>query len=43
MTSASQTEYVLNSPIAEQTISLMDANYSGLEIPSATLSFEEAA
>lgn len=43
MTSIAQTEYVLNSPIAEQTISLMDANYSGLAIPSATLSFEEAA
>lgn len=41
MTAQTQTEYVLNSPISEQTITLTDANYSGMPIPSATLSFAE--
>ena len=41
MESNTQTEYVLNSPIAEQTITLTDANYSGMPIESASLSFDE--
>ena len=41
MESETQTDYILNSPIAEQTITLNDANYSGLKIPSAELNFEE--
>ena len=39
MASASQTEYVLNSPIAAQTFTLTDANYAGLPVASATLTF----
>ena len=39
MTSASQTEYVINSPIALQSFTLTDANYSGLPVASATLDF----
>ena len=39
MASQNQTEYLLNSPIAEQTFDLTDANYSGLPINSATLNF----
>ena len=39
MSSATQTEYVLNSPIAEQSFTLTDANYSGLPIAAATLTF----
>lgn len=39
MSSAAQTEYVINSPIAEQTFTLTDANYSGLPIANATLTF----
>ena len=39
MNSNTQTEYVQNTAIATQTINLSDANYSGLTIPNATLSF----
>ena len=39
MASASQSEYVINLPIANQTFSLTDANYSGLPVASATLTF----
>lgn len=39
MAAETQTQYVLNSPIAEQTITLTDANYSGMPIASATMSF----
>lgn len=39
MTSQTQTEYVENLPTATQTISLTDANYSGLPIENATLNF----
>lgn len=41
MTSATQTEYVINSPIAQQTFTLTDANYSGLPVAEATLVFSE--
>lgn len=41
MTSSTQTEYVENLPIAEQSLTLTDANYSGLPVESATLSFAE--
>ena len=40
MQSETQTEYVQNTLIATQNFTLNDANYSGLEIPTATLSFE---
>ena len=39
MSNAAQTEYVLNSPIAEQTFTLTDANYAGLPVADATLDF----
>lgn len=39
MSSASQTEYVLNSAIALQTFTLTDANYSGLPVADATITF----
>ena len=39
MTSSTQTEYVLNSPIAEQSFTLTDASYQGLPIANAELSF----
>ena len=39
MSSASQTEYVVNSPIAAQSITLTDANYAGLPVANATLTF----
>ncbi len=32
MTAQTQTEYIINTPIAEQTFTLTDANYSGLPI-----------
>ena len=41
MTSSTQTEYVENLPIASQALTLTDANYSGLPVNSATLSFTE--
>lgn len=40
MSAQTQTEYVLNSPIANQNITLSDANYTGLPI-NATLNFDE--
>lgn len=43
MTAQTQTEYVLNSAISEQTFTLTDANYAGLPIQSATLDFAENA
>lgn len=43
MASQTQTEYVQNLAIALQTISLTDANYSGLPIENATLNFAENA
>ena len=39
MESATQTAYVLNSPIAAQTFTLTDANYAGLPVADATLTF----
>lgn len=39
MASAAQTEYVLNSPIAAQSFTLTDANYAGLPVAGATLTF----
>ena len=36
---ATQTEYVVNAPIAAQNITLTDANYSGLPVAAATLVF----
>ena len=39
MSSASQTEYVVNSPIATQNFTLSDANYTGLPVKNATLTF----
>ena len=39
MTSENQTEYIENTPTAEQTITLTDANYEGLPIENATLNF----
>ena len=39
MSSVTQTEYVINSPIATQTFTLTDANYSGLPVAEATLVF----
>ena len=39
MANATQTEYVLNSPIAEQYFTLTDANYAGLPVASATMTF----
>ena len=41
MTSATQTEYVQNLPLATASFTLTDANYSGLPIDSATLNFAE--
>ena len=41
MSSNTQTEYIQNTAIAEQTITLTDANYSGLQVPDATLQFNE--
>lgn len=41
MTSSTQTEYVQNTLIAEQTFTLTDANYTGLPITSATLEFRQ--
>ena len=38
MSSAAQTEYIVNSPIAEQSFNLTDANY-GFPIAQATLDF----
>lgn len=39
MENATETQYVLNSHIAEQTFTLTDANYSGLPVNAATLVF----
>ncbi|HBF86474.1 MAG TPA: hypothetical protein DDW54_02210 [Clostridiales bacterium] len=39
LSSENQTEYVVNSPIATQNITLADANYSGLPVAGATLVF----
>ena len=39
MESATQTAYVLNSPIAAQSFTLTDANYAGLPVNNATLTF----
>ena len=39
MSEATQTQYVENLPIATQTVTLTDANYSGLPIANATLTF----
>ena len=39
MDTQQQTQYVVNAPIAEQTFTLTDANYSGLPITAATLTF----
>ena len=39
MESATETAYVLNSPIAAQSFTLTDANYAGLPVNNATLSF----
>ena len=39
METATQTQYVLNSPIAAQSFTLTDANYSGLPVADATLVF----
>ena len=39
MANATQTEYVLNSPIALQSFTLTDANYQGLPVSDATLTF----
>ena len=39
MASATQTEYVVNSPIANQTFTLTDANYSGLPVAAANMTF----
>lgn len=41
MQSQTQTEYVLNTEAAEQTITLTDANYAGLPIDNATLNFSD--
>lgn len=41
MTDAAQTQYVLNTPIALQTFTLTDANYAGLPIADATLTFTD--
>ena len=41
MTSQTQTQYVQNTEIALQTITLTDSNYSGLPIGNATLSFNQ--
>lgn len=43
MESQTQTDYVLNTPISTQNITLTDANYSGLPIPNATLEFTQNA
>ena len=40
MSEQTQTQYILNSAIATQNITLTDANYSGLPIENATLNFE---
>ncbi len=40
MTSQTQTEYIRNEPIAQQSFTLTDANYAGLVIPTATLDFD---
>lgn len=40
MTAETQTEYVQNTPIAEQALTLTDANYSSLPIENAALNFE---
>ena len=42
MASATQTEYVLNAPIATQSFTLTDANYSGLPVATATLTFTQS-
>ena len=39
MASATQTEYIVNSPIAAQTFTITDANYAGLPVANATLTF----
>ena len=39
MENATQTVYVQNTPIAAQTFALTDANYSGLPVSSATMTF----
>lgn len=41
MSAQTQTEYVVNTPIALQTITLTDANYQGLPVANATMQFEE--
>ena len=41
MANQTQTKYVQNTPIALQTITLTDANYSGLPIPNATMEFSQ--
>ncbi len=40
MSGQTQTNYVQNTPIAEQNFTLTDANYPNLPIPNATLNFE---
>ena len=40
MSSQTQTQYVENAPFGEQTFTLTDANYSGLPVAAATLTFE---
>ena len=39
MSEAAQSQYVVNLPIAEQSFTLTDANYSGLPIAAATMTF----
>ena len=43
MSSNTQTEYVLNNPIAQQTFTLTDATYTGLPVSNATLTFTQAS
>ena len=43
MTSQDQTEYIQNTLIAEQTVTISDANYAGLPVQNATLNFSENA
>ena len=40
MGAQTQTEYVRNDPIATQSFTLTDANYTGLAIPAASLDFD---
>lgn len=41
MNAAAQTEYVANAAYTLQTVTLTDANYSGLPVANATLDFQE--